>query len=122
VTAEVRCSGGRTRASGATLRSQLGLYDTWFRVTRATSASGKRAAGVRIPLFAGLLEPRSVTGSFQPAPAAGIVDVEQLEGGRWRLVARGLTNRLGAYSVPVYAAGTYRVSAGGVNADPVVIR
>jgi hypothetical protein len=116
----VRCSGGRTRTSGATLRTRLGLYDTWFRVTRATSASGKRAtSGVQIPLLSSLIEPRTIAGSFDPAPA--IVDVERRDGGRWRLVARGRTNRLGAYAVPVYAAGTYRVSGGGVSADPVVV-
>jgi hypothetical protein len=52
-------------------------------------------------------------------PSQGFVDVERLDGGRWQLVAHGLTNRLGQYSVPVYAAGTYRVSADGVSAESI---
>jgi hypothetical protein len=50
------------------------------------------------------------------------VAVDHLERGGWRLVARGLTNRLGEYRVPVYEAGTYRVSGGGVSAEPVHVR
>jgi stage II sporulation protein D len=46
VTADVRCSGGRTRTTGATLRWRLGLYDTWFGVTRASSASGRATRAV----------------------------------------------------------------------------
>jgi stage II sporulation protein D len=123
VAADVVCSGGRARATGWALRSQLGLYDTWFRVTRATTGSGgQRPKGAAVPLVSSLLFPRTIEGSFDPAPAGGIVDVERLDGGRWRLVARGLANRVGAYRVPVYAAGTYRVSAGDVSANPITLR
>jgi stage II sporulation protein D len=34
VTADVRCSRGTVRTTGAALRTRLGLYDTWFRVTK----------------------------------------------------------------------------------------
>jgi stage II sporulation protein D len=122
VTAAVRCSGGTTRTKGGTLRTRLRLYDTWFRVTRATSAAGTRPKSAAVPLVSDLLLPRTVEGSFAPGPSRGIVDVERLDRGRWRLVARGLTNARGAYRVPVYATGTYRVSADGVSADPVTVR
>jgi stage II sporulation protein D len=121
VVAQVVCSGGRTRTNGAALRRQLGLYDTWFSVTKASSASaGTRSKDMSVPLVSGLVHPRTISGGFSPAPPR--VDVERLEQGRWRLVARGLTNRLGAYSVPVYQGGTYRVSGGGVSADPLTLR
>jgi stage II sporulation protein D len=121
VTADVVCSRGRERTTGASLRTRLGLYDSWFSVVRASSRQGARpkaADGV----FASLLSPRTITGSFDPLPARGYVDVERREGAGWRLVARGLVNRLGAYSVPVYGTGVYRVRAGDVAADPVTIR
>ncbi len=42
VYAEVVGSRGRTRVSGPTLRTRLGLYDTWFKVKRVTGSSAKR--------------------------------------------------------------------------------
>jgi stage II sporulation protein D len=122
VAADVICGRGRVRTTGPALRSRLGLYDSWFTVVRATSSASKSTDKGLVPLVSSLLVPRKVTGSFDPAPAGGIVDVERLgSDGRWKLVARGLTNRLGAYSVPVYGSGTYRVRAGDVTADPVVL-
>jgi stage II sporulation protein D len=122
VKADVVCSRGRVRTTGAALRSALGLYDTWFTVTRASSGAAKSSADVNVPIVSGLVNPRTIRGSFSPVPAQGYVDVERLEGSRWQLVARGLTNRLGGYSVPVYGSGTYRVSTGDVSADPVALR
>jgi stage II sporulation protein D len=122
VAADVVCSGGRVRTTGAALRSALGLHDTWFSVTRASAAAAKRSPDLNVPIVSSFVNPRTIEGSFSPVPAGGYVNVERLEGARWQLVARGLTNRLGAYSVPVYAGGTYRVSAGDVSADPVALR
>jgi stage II sporulation protein D len=125
VAADVVCGGGTTRTNGSTLRFRLGLYDSWFGVTRASSSAGKRAAAAKsmdVPLVTGLVHPRRIEGSFSPAPRKRIVAVDRREGSRWRLVARGLTNSVGAYSVPVYGGGTYRVRAGGVSADPIRIR
>jgi hypothetical protein len=116
------CSRGRVRASGQTLQSALRLYDRWFTVTRASSAAAKSSAAPKVPIVSALVHPRNIAGSFSPAPASGYVDVERLESSQWRLVARGLVNRVGAYSVPIYAPGTYRVRAGDVSADPVVLR
>jgi stage II sporulation protein D len=122
VSASVVCSRSRVRTNGATLRARLGLYDTWFTVTRA-SASAKKAraaSDVKVPLITALVHPRTISGSFSPRPAA--VSVERLDRGRWTLVARGLTNRLGQFSVPVFDRGTYRVSGGGVSAPAVSVR
>jgi stage II sporulation protein D len=122
VSADVVCSGGRARTTGSTLRFRLGLYDNWFTVTKATSSASRvrPASSRKVPLITALVHPRTIAGSFSPRPEA--VAVEHLEGGSWRLVARGLTNRLGEYSVPVYDGGTYRVTGGGVSADPVRVR
>jgi stage II sporulation protein D len=122
VSANVVCSRSRVRTNGATLRARLGLYDTWFTVTKATSSAkrARSASDVGVPLITPLVHPRTVSGSFSPRPDA--VSVEHLEGGQWRLVARGLTNRIGQFSVPVYDRGTYRVSAEGVTAEPVSVR
>jgi hypothetical protein len=122
VSADVVCSRSRVRTDGATLRGRLGLYDTWFTVTKA-SASAKKAraaSDVKVPLITPLVQPRTISGTFSPRPDA--VSVERRENGRWVLVARGLTNRLGQYSVPVFDRGTYRVSGAGVSAEPVSVR
>jgi stage II sporulation protein D len=122
VAADVVCSRGRTRTNGSTLRFRLGLYDSWFTVVRASSSKAKRRADLSVPAVGNLLHPPTITGSFSPRPR--VVSVERLDelSGRWRLVARGLTNRAGAYRVPVYRAGKYRASAGGVTAPTVIVR
>jgi stage II sporulation protein D len=122
VSADVVCLRSRVRTTGATLRARLGLYDTWFTVTRATSSAARPRSGAApsVPLITPLLHPRTISGSFVPRLPS--VSVERLDRGRWTLVARGLTNRLGQYFVPVYQAGTYRVSGGGVSAQPVSVR
>jgi hypothetical protein len=75
---------------------------------------------VKVPLITALVHPRTISGSFSPRPET--VSVARLDHGHWTLVARGLTNRLGQYSVPVYDRGTYRVSGAGVSAQPVSVR
>jgi stage II sporulation protein D len=122
VSADVVCSGSRIRTSGSTLRFRLGLYDSWFTVTKASS-SGKRSSKdtTSVPLLSNFVHPRTISGSFTPRSRS--VDVQRLdESGRWRLVARGLTNSRGEYRVPVFSSGTYRVNAGGVSAPQVRLR
>jgi stage II sporulation protein D len=122
VAADVVCSRSRVRTNGSTLRFRLGLYDSWFSVVRASGSRGKSTADLDVPAVGNLLHPPTITGSFSSRPK--VVDVERLDdaGGRWRLVARGLTNRAGQYRVPVYAAGTYRARAGSVAAPSVTVR
>src|SRR3954453_14044737 len=72
VRAQVICSRGRVRASGQTLRSELGLYDIWLTVTPALrKASRKGAAAVNVPLLSALVRPRLISGSFDPLPSHG---------------------------------------------------
>lgn len=123
VSADVVCSRSRVRTNGITLRFRLGLYDTWFTVTKATSSASRprsRSAAPTVPLITPLLHPRTISGSFVPRPQR--VSVERFDQGHWTLVARGLTNRVGQYFVPVYQPGAYRVSGGGVSAQPVFVR
>ena len=42
VYADIVGSGGRTRVTGPTLRTRLGLYDTWFTVKKVTGTEAKR--------------------------------------------------------------------------------
>ena len=122
VQADVRCGGGTQRTNGTSLRARLGLYDTWFKVVRASSAAKQAAKNTTgVPALSSLVHPRTIVGRFTPRPK--LVDVLRRDSkGRWELVAHGLTNRLGAYSVPVYRSGTYRVRGNGVTADPVTVR
>jgi hypothetical protein len=123
VAADVVCSrSGRTRTTGPALRARLGLFDSWFTVVRASSSKGKRAKDLSVPAVGSLLHPQTIAGSFSPRPR--VVSVERRDDftGRWHLVARGLTNRAGAYRVPVYRPGSYRASAGGVSAPIVTVR
>ena len=119
VLADVVCSRSRVRTTGSVLRFRLGLYDNWFRVVRASASASRSAKALDVPVVGALVHPRVIRGSF--SPRARQVAVARLVDGRWKLVARGLTNRAGQYSVPVYAAGKYRVSAGGVTAPLVVL-
>jgi stage II sporulation protein D len=122
VSADVVCSRSRVRTTGSTLRFRLGLYDSWFRVVRASSAKDKRASDASVPAVGDLLHPLTISGSFSSRPKLVSVERREEADGHWRLVARGLTNRLGAYRVPVYGAGVYRISAGGVSAPLVIVR
>jgi stage II sporulation protein D len=69
VAAQIVGTGGRTAVSGPTLRSRLGLYDTWARFTVVT-ASGRRGDG-NTPAPAGApAVPASPTGGAVPAVGA----------------------------------------------------
>jgi stage II sporulation protein D len=122
VAADVVCTRGRVRTSGPALRARLGLYDSWFRVVRASSKKAKQAADLNVPAVGRLLHPTTITGSFSSRPSVVSVERRDESTGAWQLVARGLTNAAGAYRVPVYGSGTYRVGAGGVFAPNVTVR
>jgi stage II sporulation protein D len=63
--AQIVGTGGRTTASGATLRRKLGLYDTWARFTVIT-AKGSRGDG---DTPRGPAQPAPPTGGVTPRPA-----------------------------------------------------
>jgi stage II sporulation protein D len=114
VAANVVCSGGTQRASGASIRSAAGLYDTWFNFVRvdATAAARPKVFGKAI---GNLLFPRAVVGRVDPAPKTGSpVVIERRTAKGWRRVAGGRTSKGGSYSVRVPRAGTYRTRVWGV--------
>jgi stage II sporulation protein D len=116
VSAEVVGSGGRTRVSGATLRSRLGLYDTWAsfetvnsRVSAAAGGRSQRRRGA----------PREIYGSVFPAPRGGLITIERRDGKRWRPIRLAPISAAGDYGVTVQEAGVYRVRADGVTGPSV---
>jgi stage II sporulation protein D len=114
VSANVVCSGGTRRASGASIRSAAGLYDTWFTFVQVSAKAAGRPKVLGKTLGA-LFFPRAVVGSVSPSPKAGsLVVVERRSGKRWRRAATGRTAPGGAYNVRVAKAGTYRVRVAGL--------
>jgi stage II sporulation protein D len=125
VWADVYGSRGRTRVRGATLRTRLGLHDTWAsfkRVRTSTSSARARSSAFRgrIP---GSLAARGrvflVEGDYTPVPRRRLLALQRQTGsGKWRTVRRLRTTRAGAYRATV-GPGTYRVLAQGT-AGPTV--
>ena len=121
--ADVVGSRGRTRVSGATLRSRFGLYDTWAYYTSITMrkappaeapvelppqwAPGEGTGGVtpaarmtRFPVLAAL------KGTVLPARDGEPVEIQRRDGG-WRTVATVRVHG-GAYGAAITAPGAYR--------------
>jgi stage II sporulation protein D len=109
VLADVVGTKGRTRVSGATLRSRFGLFDTWayftsIGVRQAPSApSGTGGATSSRHAAAGL------TGSVVPAHRGAEVQVQLRRGRHWRTVGSGTVDAHGRYRVAVARRGLYRV-------------
>jgi stage II sporulation protein D len=122
VRADVVCSGGTRSATGAGLRSAMGLYDTWFSVVGVTTNGTKRAKWL-VRSTAKVLAPRAISGSVGPGVSAGsVVTVQRRMGGGWRSVASGRTVRGGGYDVRVMDAGTYRVRVAGVTGPVTAVQ
>jgi stage II sporulation protein D len=116
VLADVVGTRGRTRVSGATLRSRLGLYDTWAYFTSiglksskpATRKTGKpptssptggaTASSVRV-----------LSGRVLPAHRGAEVQVQRRAGSHWRTIRTPTVDGAGRYRVTVTRRGTYRV-------------
>ena len=113
VRAQVVGSRGRTTVSGPTLRSKLGLYDTWARFTVIT-ANAKRGDGnapsspsapaaptggaaPRLARAAALDSVATLSGRVDPATPGSFVTVQRRTGSTW--VTR--------FDVPVGAGGRY---------------
>src|SRR4051812_3396983 len=91
VAANVVCSRGTRRASGASIRSTAGLYDTWFSFVRVDATAAKRPK-VLGKALGRLLFPRAVVGRVDPRPKAGsLVVVERRAGKHWRRARTGRT-------------------------------
>jgi stage II sporulation protein D len=121
VRARVIGSTGSTVLTGPTIRSRLGLRDTWFTFVRiATSAHNPGSAR---PASWGLrLTPTALTGEFSPAPRRRVLVLERRVGERWRQIRRVRTTASGRYRVDVGRAGAYRVRAGRVAGPAVRVR
>jgi stage II sporulation protein D len=125
VQAEVWGSRGRSVINGATLRSRLGLFDTWaYFTTVRTSRSGStaRASSSRGLAIGIAARPRGALlyGEFTPRPRGGRLALEyRSRGGHWREVGRVSVSSTGAYRAQVHARGLYRVRGGAVSGPPV---
>ncbi|HVF79234.1 MAG TPA: SpoIID/LytB domain-containing protein [Solirubrobacteraceae bacterium] len=137
VRAQIVGSGGRTNVSGPTLRSKLGLYDTWARFTVIT-AGAQRGDG-NAPST-----PASPTGGAQPRVVraassntrtgtivgrvdtgiAGIgwVSVQRWNGKRWMEQFDVPAGPGGRYAGRVRAPGLYRVVYRGAVGPSVLVR
>jgi stage II sporulation protein D len=124
VWADVVGSRGKTRVRGATLRTKLGLYDTWATFTRVSTrsrSSSARSASFFVRIL-GLPSKRELVGTFEPRPRGGRLVVERRTRRGWKRVRRARTTRAGRYHVRVRGAGVYRVRAGGVSGPAVRVR
>ena len=118
VRARVYASGGTRNITGPTLRSRLGLYDSWASFTTASTSQLRYGAA-----WASVLGRRSVPltlhGVFTPAPRGGRLAVERRSHGHWKRVATARIRRGDRYAVNVKRRGVYRVRARSV-AGPAV--
>jgi SpoIID/LytB domain protein len=112
VTARIVGTAGSKRIKGYPLRFALGLYDSWIRITRVTTAQATR---VRSAGWVGDFRYRSreIAGVHAPAPRSRRLTVERRVGGVWRSSGRVRTTRKGRYRTSVPARGLYRVRSGG---------
>jgi stage II sporulation protein D len=118
VRARVYGTRGTRTITGPTLRSRLGLYDTWAYFTTVTM-SQVRYGSAWASVFGRRSIPLSLAGAFTPAPRRGRLVLERRSGRRWRRVATLRTARDGRYAVSVTRRGVYRVRAESV-AGPAV--
>jgi stage II sporulation protein D len=121
VRARVIGSTGSTVLTGPTIRSRLGLRDTWFTFVRiASKARYPRSA--RPASWGPRPTPAALAGEFAPAPKRRVLVLERRAGNRWRAVRRIRTTAAGRYRVDIGRAGAYRVRAGRVAGPAVRVR
>jgi len=121
VRARVIGTRGSVVLSGPTIRSRLGLRDTWFTFVRVSS-SVSRARSARPASWGARLVAPALAGEFWPAPRRRLLVVERRSGGRWGRVTRVRTTRAGRYRLTIDRGGVYRVRAGSVAGPSVRVR
>jgi stage II sporulation protein D len=121
VRARVIGSAGSTVLTGPTIRSRLGLRDTWFTFVRV-STSARRARSARPRGWGARLAPPTLSGRFSPAPRRRELTVERRSERRWRAVTTVRTTRSGRYRLESRRAGVYRVRSGRVAGPAVRVR
>jgi stage II sporulation protein D len=121
VRARVVGSRGSTTLTGPSIRSSLGLRDSWFTFVRVSS-SARRPRSARPASWGARLVAPELAGRFTPAPRRRVLAVEHRRNGRWHRTARVRTTRAGAYRLSIDLPGTYRVRAGRVAGPAVRVR
>jgi SpoIID/LytB domain protein len=119
IRARVVGSKGDHVITGPTLRSRLGLFDSWVFFTRVSTA---RATALTFARSGVLVPRRAVAGAFEPAPRGRRLTVERRVGRHWRRVATARTSGHGRYRVALRASGVYRVRAGKAAGPAVRVR
>jgi stage II sporulation protein D len=113
ITAQVVGTRGSGDVSGATLRSRLGLFDTWaYFKTITTDPSGGAVAtsgGAR----------HSLSGRVMGASRGSLLRVQVRRGGRWLTAGTTRVGARGAYRWTGSAAGTYRIVSGAARGPAV---
>jgi len=140
VRAQVVGSGGRTDVSGPTLRSKLGLYDTWARFTVITASAQRddgnapaapsvpgAPTGGAMPALARAAALRSgratLRGRVDPAtPGRSFVTVQRRSAAAWVTQFEVPVRAGGAYAARLRARGLYRVVYGGAAGPSVLVR
>lgn len=141
VKAQIVGTRGRTSVSGPTLRSKLGLYDTWARFTVITSKatrgdgnSPKRsspsapaapATGGALPSVRAAAAADSVAtlkGRVAPASAGSWVTVQRWNGKRWVSRFGVPLKARGRYTARLRSTGRYRVLFAGEAGPTVRVR
>jgi len=121
VRARVVGSAGSVVLTGPTIRSRLGLRDTWFTFVRV-SGSVRRARSARPASWGPRPILPALAGRFSPAPKRRVLRLERKNGDGWQRVTRVETTESGRYRVSIERAGTYRVRAGRVAGPGVRVR
>jgi stage II sporulation protein D len=129
MSAEVVGSRGSTTTDGATLRSKLGLFDTWayFTAIKGEKApAGDPSGGAPVPPRSfSFRRPRAVgvlRGTVVGPPRGTTLTVQLRQGAGFKDVGAVRTGRGGAYRWTATVPGTYRVVAGGATGPAISIR
>ncbi|MDP2711068.1 MAG: SpoIID/LytB domain-containing protein [Solirubrobacteraceae bacterium] len=152
IRAQIVGTGGTTSVTGPTLRSRLGLYDTWARFTvitatarrgdgntpkppaasapagtpstPATPSGGVAPAAARAAaLGAAGTTVGTITGRVDPAtPGRSWVSVQRFNGKRWVTRFDAAVGAGGRYEARLRSAGLYRVRFGDVTGPTVLVR
>lgn len=127
VQADVIGTAGRTRVSGATLRAELGLYDSWAYFTSITTGKAPKplpeeAPDPATPVVARVPDVAALRGTVFPAKRGQTVRVQRRFHGRWVPAGETTLGRGGRYHAGVKAAGLYRVVVDGAPGPGVRIR
>jgi stage II sporulation protein D len=148
VWADVVGSRGSERVRGTTLKSRLGLDDTWASFNRFSTKTkpGKPPtstpttpttpgggvtptaafAGKRLRLFPNRFhpgKPARLYGSLWPAPKGGLAKVQRKDkNGRWITVGRTRLDKHGKYNVAVKGSGMFRITVGPLSGPAMRVR